>query len=87
MGRRRGDIEEYLKRVFFHGPRKEYIIFIRYRTSEGEEYRPIPVELIDDVRGGYIIIGEDKIPYHRVVEIRRKNGEIIYSRVKKEDNV
>ncbi len=83
MGRRRGEIEEYLKRVFFHGPRKEYIIFIKYRTGEGEEYRPIPVELIDDVRGGYIIIGEDKIPYHRVVEIRRKNGEIIYSRVKK----
>lgn len=84
IGRRRGEIEEYLKKVFFHGPRKDYIVFIKYRTSEGEIYRPIPVDLIDDIRSGYIVIGEDKIPFHRVVEIRRKDSKVIYSRIKKD---
>jgi uncharacterized protein (UPF0248 family) len=82
---RRGMIEEYLKRVFLHGPRRDYIVYIKYRTSEGEEYRPIPVEFIDDIRGGYIIVGEDKIPFHRVVEIRRRDGRIVYSRLNKKE--
>jgi len=83
MGRRKGDIEYYLKKVFFHGPRENYVVFIKYRVGGVEEYRPIPVSLIDDVRGGYIIVGGDKIPFHRVVEIRDRNGLIIYTRLKK----
>ena len=73
-----------MKRVFFHGPREEYIVFIKFRIGNEEEYRPIPVSMIDDIRGGYIIIGDDKIPFHRVVEIRSRDAKIIYSRLKKE---
>ncbi|MET1159908.1 MAG: RNA repair domain-containing protein [Thermoprotei archaeon] len=83
MGRRRGEIEEWLKRVFFGRNRNNYIVYIRFRVGNSEEYRPIPAELIDDVRGGYIVIGEDKIPYHRVVEIRDRKGNIVYSRLEK----
>jgi len=83
VGRRRGEVEEWLKRVFFGGKRSEYVVYIRFRTNIGEEYRPLPVDFIDDVRRGYIIVGEDKIPFHRVVEIRDKSGKILYTRLKK----
>jgi len=83
VGRRRGEVEEWLKRVFFGGKRSEYIVYIRFRTNTGEEYRPLPGDFIDDVRRGYIIVGEDKIPFHRVVEIRDKSGKILYTRLKK----
>ncbi|MEM1675471.1 MAG: RNA repair domain-containing protein [Desulfurococcaceae archaeon] len=80
-GKKRGEIENWLKKVFFHGPRNEYVVYIRFRTNSGLEYRAIPVELIDDIRDGYIVIGDDKIPYHRVVFIKKKNGSIVYSRL------
>lgn len=79
--RKRGEIENWLKKIFFHGPRSEYVVYIKYRTSEGLEYRAIPVDVINDIRSGYIIVGEDKIPFHRVVFIKKKNGSIVYSRL------
>jgi len=82
LKRRRGEIEEHLKRVFFHGPREDYVVFVKYRVGSVEELRPIPANMIDDVRGGYIFVGGDKIPFHRVVEIRTRDGKIVYSRLK-----
>ncbi|MGC8982799.1 MAG: RNA repair domain-containing protein [Desulfurococcaceae archaeon] len=80
MGKKRGEVEEHLKKVFFGGRKEDYIVFVRYRLDGEEQLRPIPGELITDVRGGYIHVGEDRIPFHRVAEIRTKKGELVYKR-------
>ncbi len=80
MHRKRGEIEKWVRRIMFAGEKKKYIIYIKHRTEEGEELRAIPGEIIDDVRRGYIIIGDEMIPFHRVEEIRDVNGKLLYSR-------
>lgn len=81
MGRRRGAIEEWLRRIFFSGQKEQYIILVKFRQNSEENLKPIPGELIEDVRGGYIFVGDELVPYHRVVEIRTKKGETVYRRV------
>ncbi len=85
MGNKRGNIEEWLKKIFFGGFKEKYVIYIRFRIDDKEEYRPLPASFIDDVRRGYIVVGDDLIPFHRVVEIRTSDGKIVYTRVKKEE--
>ncbi|MEM4481448.1 MAG: RNA repair domain-containing protein [Desulfurococcaceae archaeon] len=80
MGRRKGAIEEWLKKVFFSGHKEQYIVFVKHRSDGEETLKPIPGDLIEDVRGGCIFIGDEVIPYHRVVEIRTKKGAVIYRR-------
>ncbi len=80
MGRKRGEIEEWLRKVVFSGNKEEYIVFIKHRNDKGVVLRPIPGRFIDDLRRGYLYVGEEMIPFHRVVEIRRKNGTIVYRR-------
>ncbi|MEM4717614.1 MAG: RNA repair domain-containing protein [Desulfurococcaceae archaeon] len=81
MGKKRGEIENWLRRIFFTGKGSEYIIFIKHRVNEEEDVKPIPGELLLDIRGGYIYTKSgDQIPFHRVVEIRTKKGEIVYKR-------
>ncbi|GEM_PF-613644 len=87
MPKKRGDIEKWLRKIFFSGKREEYIVFIRHRVDGEEELRPIPSRFIDDIRRGYIIIGDDMIPFHRVEEIRDKSGKIVYSRRKNIDEI
>ncbi|OYT37732.1 MAG: hypothetical protein B6U89_06930 [Desulfurococcales archaeon ex4484_58] len=85
MGGRRGEVEKWLRKIFFGGKKEDYIVFVRFRTNNGEEYRPLPARFIDDIRRGYIIVGEDMIPFHRVVEIRSIDGKIVYSRIKNKE--
>lgn len=80
MGRKRGEVEEWLKRVFFGGKKEDYVVLVKFRLDGEELLRSIPGELIRDVRGGCIYVGEDCIPFHRVVEIRTKKGEVVYKR-------
>lgn len=81
MGRRRGEIEDWLKKIFFSGRSSEYVVFIRHRVNEEEIYTPIPGESITDVRRGFIYIKSGEvIPFHRVVEIRNKKGDLVYKR-------
>jgi uncharacterized protein (UPF0248 family) len=82
MPKRMGEIEFWLRKIFFGGNREKYVVFIRHRVDNEEELRPIPARFIDDIRRGYIIVGEDMIPFHRVEEIRTIDGKIIYSRKK-----
>ncbi|MGC9181484.1 RNA repair domain-containing protein [Thermogladius sp. KZ2Tp1] len=82
MGRRRGEIEEVLRRVFFSGHRSEYIVYVLDRTPEGEGLKAIPADSIDDVRGGYIFTRGYAIPFHRVLEVRDVKGRVIYTRKK-----
>lgn len=78
--KRRGEIEEWLRRVFFGGPREDYVVFVKHRTNGELVYRAIPANSIDDVRSGYIVVGSEKIPIHRVAFIKRRNGTTVYSR-------
>ncbi len=80
MPRRRGEIEEWLKRVFFGGEREKYVVYVRFREEGSEELVPIPASLINDVRRGYIYVGDNMIPFHRVKEIRTRDGRIVYTR-------
>ncbi|WP_448579127.1 DUF504 domain-containing protein [Thermosphaera sp.] len=80
MPKRKGEIEEWLKRIFFGGCKNEYVVYIKYRDEGADVLKPVPGEFITDVRRGYIFIGEDQIPFHRVVEIRLKNGKLVYRR-------
>ncbi|WP_440059202.1 DUF504 domain-containing protein [Thermogladius sp. 4427co] len=82
MGRKKGSIEEALKRVFYSGHRDKYVVYVLNRTPLGVGVKPIHVKDIDDIRGGYIYVKNDVIPYHRVVEIRDINGNIIFARKK-----
>lgn len=81
MGRKRGEIEYWLKRIFFTGESREYVIFIKHRENGTEEMRPIPGLLLGDIRGGYMYLKTgEQIPFHRVVEIRDKNGRVVFKR-------
>lgn len=79
--RKRGEIEEWLRKVFFGGKREDYVIYVKFRVDSDAMLQPIPGDYIVDVRSGYIYLRDGSaIPFHRVEEIRRKNGEIIYKR-------
>lgn len=80
--KKRGEIEVWLKRIFFGMNKDKYYVVIKHRVGGIETYRSIPFTAISDVRGGYIIVGEDCIPFHRVVEIRSVDEKIVYSRLK-----
>jgi len=79
-GKKRGEIEEWLRRIVFGGFKDEYMIFIRHRENGEEFLRPIPGSLITDIRRGSMIVQGEIIPIHRVEEIRRKNGFVVYKR-------
>lgn len=66
--------------MFFGGERDKYIVYVRFREEGSEELVPIPASLISDVRRGYIYVGDNMIPFHRVEEIRTRDGRIVYAR-------
>lgn len=79
--RKRGEIEEWLRRIFFGGRKEDYVIYVRFRVDGDVTLRPIPGDYIVDIRSGYIYAKDGSaIPFHRVEEIRSKKGEIIYKR-------
>ncbi len=81
MGRKRGEIEYWLRRIVWGGFRKEYTVYIRYRREDGvEELYPIPGDRIRDLRRGYMFVDDEQIPLHRVEEIRDKSGKTVYKR-------
>ncbi len=83
MTRRKGEIEEWLKKIFFGGRKNDYVVYVKHRYEGVDVLKPLPGEFITDVRRGYIFIGEDQVPFHRVVEIRLKNGRVVYRRGEK----
>ncbi|ACL11778.1 DUF504 domain-containing protein [Desulfurococcus amylolyticus] len=84
MGRKRGELENWLRRIVFGGFKNNYVIYIRYRAESGEILKPVPGELIIDLRAGYIYTHNEIIPLHRVEEIRDKNNRVLYKRGKNE---
>ena len=83
MTRRKGEIEEWLKKIFFGGRKNDYVVYVKHRYEGVDFLKPLPGEFITDVRRGYIFIGGDQVPFHRVVEIRLKNGRLVYRRGEK----
>lgn len=81
--KKRGELEEWLRKIFFGGKKEEYVVYIKFRVNGEEQLRPIPGEFITDVRHGCIYVGSDVIPLHRVVEIRNKKGDLLYKRESK----
>jgi uncharacterized protein (UPF0248 family) len=81
LGKKKGKVEEWLKKIFFSGASSEFTVFIKHRVDDEELLKPIPGETIVDVRGGYIYTRSgEQIPFHRVKEIRNKKGEVVYRR-------
>ncbi|ADV64464.1 RNA repair domain-containing protein [Desulfurococcus mucosus] len=80
MGRRRGELENWLRRIVFGGRRSDYTVYVRFRTENGEVLKPIPGSLIEDFRGGYIYTRDEVIPLHRVEEIRDSHDTLVYRR-------
>ncbi|MEM1713420.1 MAG: DUF504 domain-containing protein, partial [Desulfurococcaceae archaeon] len=65
MGRKKGEVENWLKKIFFSGASSEYTVFIKHRVNSEESLKPIPGELILDVRRGYIYTRTgEQIPFH-----------------------
>jgi len=84
MVKKRGEIENWLKRIFFSGDKNSYVVLVKHRCDGEEILKPIPGHLIRDIRGGYIYVESgETIPYHRVMEIRKKDGELVYSRARR----
>lgn len=83
LGKKRGLVEEWLKRIKWGGCSRDYVIYIRHRrcSDNVEDLRPIPGNDIADVRRGYIILKNGEyIPFHRVEEIKFRDGRVLYSR-------
>lgn len=85
MGRKRGAIEVWLRKIIWGGLRDECTIYIRHRRLGVEELKPIPANSIRDLRRGYIVVENDYIPLHRVEEIIC-SGKRVFIRRKSNEN-
>ncbi len=85
MGKKRGAIETWLRKIVWGGLRSDCTIYIRYRRYGVEELKPIPANSIRDLRRGYIIVGNDYIPLHRVEEIVCSGKRVFIRREAKEN--
>jgi len=77
---KKGSLKEALAKIK-HDPREdegEYYIVIEHRGAYGNEKR-IPVEAIELGRG-YFFVGGTQIPYHRVLRVVRKDGEVVWEK-------
>ncbi len=72
-------IRETLNRIKWHEKPDRYIIRILHRSLDGEiGFIEIRASDIDEIGSWYIRLGGTIIPFHRIVEIRRTNGEIVW---------
>lgn len=75
---RHGSVKELLSRIKYDPKMHEedYYIVIEHRSAEGDE-KKIPVSEIELGRG-YFFIGESQIPYHRIVKVVKRGGDVIW---------
>jgi uncharacterized protein (UPF0248 family) len=75
---RKGSVKEVLAKIKYD-PREnedDYYIIIEHRGDYGS-IKKIPVRLIE-LGHGYFFIDEAQIPYHRILEVVRKDGRVIW---------
>ncbi len=77
---RKGSAKEALVKIKYD-PREEegdYYIVIEHRGAYGD-VKKIPVDMIE-LGHGYFFVGETQIPYHRILQIVRKDGKIVWEK-------
>jgi len=80
MGKKRGAIEEQLRRIIYGSKCPNCTILIVDR-AETTGYKEIPVNTITKVTQSYLILKDGTlIPLHRVLGIKDKHGNIIWKR-------
>ena len=72
-------IREALNRIKWFENAEEYTIRILHRSLSGEIGSfEIPASSIDEIGSWYIRLGDKIIPFHRILEIRRLNGRVVW---------
>ncbi|ENN96746.1 hypothetical protein J422_00476 [Methanocaldococcus villosus KIN24-T80] len=73
-------LKDIINKILWHPKykREDYYLIILHR-GEKDNKKIIPMDKIK-LEGGYIIYNDTYIPLHRVLEIRKKNGELIYKK-------
>ena len=80
MGKKRGAIEEQLRRIIYGGKCPDCTILVVDRTKT-VGYKEIPVSAIVRVTQSYLILKDGTlIPLHRVLGVKNKHGKIIWRR-------
>ncbi|HIC98240.1 MAG TPA: DUF504 domain-containing protein [Pyrodictiaceae archaeon] len=80
MSKKRGIIEEQLRRIIYGGKCSNCtILVIDRRKTSG--YREIPVNAVSRVSQSYLILKDGTlIPLHRVLGVKDENGNIVWKR-------
>jgi len=80
MGRKRGAIEEQLRRIIYGDKCPNCKILIVDRTIT-IGYKEIPVSAIARVTQSYLILKDGTlIPLHRVLGVKNEHGKIVWRR-------
>ena len=76
---RRGEIREAIARLYYQG-RSGYVV-IAERGSRSSGVRSIPLESVERLGRGYLVLRDGTIiPLHRVLEVVDERGRTIYRR-------
>ena len=77
---RKSSVKEVLAKLKYD-PRedeRDYYIVIEHRGAYGD-VKKIPVEMIELGRG-YFFVGDAQIPYHRILRVVRRDGEVVWKK-------
>ena len=82
MGRRRSVIRQEINRILYGGNPRDYSIVYVDRGSGSSTLKELPANRVAMVSGWAILLDDMNtvIPLHRVVEVRRRDGEIVWRR-------
>ncbi|NJE02748.1 DUF504 domain-containing protein [Thermococcus sp. MV11] len=75
---RKGSVKEVLAKIKYD-PREDegdYYIVIEHRGAYGN-IKKIPVGMIE-LGHGYFFVGDAQIPYHRILQVVRRDGTVIW---------
>jgi uncharacterized protein (UPF0248 family) len=75
---RKGSVKELLSKIKYDPRENEenYYIIIEHRSDRGKT-KKIPVEEIE-LGHGYFFVADAQIPYHRILRVEKKDGEIVW---------
>ena len=80
MGKKRGAIEEQLRRMVYGNKCINCIILVVDRTKT-IGYREIPVSIVAKVTQSYLVLRDGTIiPLHRILCIKDEHGNVIWKR-------
>jgi len=83
--RRRNTIRSVLNKIIYLGEASEHVVLYIDRPPGGQQrLAELPVARIVRVNNWAMLLddGDTVIPLHRVVEIRRRDGKVVWSRRK-----